>query len=236
MFVKRFQFLFLLSIYSIMKLSILSIVTVLIVIVFTDCNSGPEVRPVFCDTTCSNDTIKFTSDNPNKPRVYISMSDCLPDTVIWSYKQMDNNLKLDFSEMAGSGIRINKNFMKCYFVDTAYVWLEFNDCITGRGYLSKLSFNTANGRSRYTSALTHFDPKNKIDTGLIAYFDNTFLYVQDVYTGKEQKIKIADDVPLEIDYDNFHAVIDSVNITRNRIFVNVIRNGKKVPLEKSISF
>ncbi|MBS1655319.1 MAG: hypothetical protein JSU05_10775, partial [Bacteroidetes bacterium] len=120
-----------------MKSRLFFAVPVLSIILFSACNSGgPKTKPVFCDTTCSNDTIKFTSDSPDKPRVYISMSDCLPDTVIWSYKQMANNLKLDFNEMAGSGIRINKNFIKCYFVDTAYVWLEFNDCISGRGYLS----------------------------------------------------------------------------------------------------
>jgi hypothetical protein len=39
----------------------------------------------------------------------------------------------------------------------------------------------------------------------------------------------------KIDFDNIHETIDSVNVSHNRIFVQLIKNGEKVPLEKNIS-
>ena len=147
---------------------------------------------------------------------------------------MANNLKLDFNEVAGSGLRLNKNYLGCYFNDTSYAWLEFNDCFTGRGYLVKLNFNKKAGRSEYSSALTRFDPKFKIEDGLICYADYAFVYVEDITTGKIAKLLLSDH-ELKIDYNNIHTVFDSANITRNRIFVNLIENGNKKPLEKQIS-
>ena len=38
-----------------------------------------------------------------------------------------------------------------------------------------------------------------------------------------------------IDFDKIHEVIDSVNISRSRIFVQLIKDGNKLPLEKKIS-
>ena len=39
----------------------------------------------------------------------------------------------------------------------------------------------------------------------------------------------------KIDFNNIHQVIDSVNVSHDRIFVQLIKNGEKVPLEKKIS-
>jgi hypothetical protein len=200
----------------------------------TACNNSSNSSRIFCDTTCLRDTIKFILDHPDKPYVYISVRDCVADTVIWSYSRMANNLKMEFSEVAAPGLRINKNYFGCYFNDTSYAWLEFNDCVTGRGYLVKLYFNKKAGRLKYSSALTRFDPKFKIEDGLICYADYSFVYVEDVKTGKGAKLLLADH-ELKIDYNNIHAVFDSANITRNRIFVNLIENGTKKPLEKKIS-
>jgi hypothetical protein len=123
-------------------------------------------------------------------------------------------------------------------VDTAYAWLEMRDCISGRGYLSKLTFDPKAKRSRYTSGLTRFDKKNVVEDGLIAYFDNTFLYVQNIKTGEKQQMKIAGQTALPFDYDHFRDILDSVNITSKRIYARV----KKTPesewenIEKAISF
>ncbi len=69
---------------------------------------------------------------------------------------------------------------------------------------------------------------------MICYADYTFLYVEDVLTGKKEQLKLADK-ELKIDWDNIHATFDSVNVTRNRIFVNMVENKEVKPLEKTIS-
>lgn len=215
-----------------MKFLIVIIITCFIGLI--SCDNSSKVAKVFCDTTCLQDTIKFTGDHAEKPFVYISVNDCMPDTVIWSHNKLASNLKIDFNEVAGSGLRINKDKIACYFKDTSYAWLEFNDCLTGRGFLAKLNYTKKSNRSKYTSALTHFDPKYKIEDGLICYADYTFIYVEDIYTGKTEKMLLADH-EVKINYDQIHNTFDSVNISRNRIFIELIENGQKKPLEKKIS-
>jgi len=39
----------------------------------------------------------------------------------------------------------------------------------------------------------------------------------------------------KIDFNNIHEVIDSVNISPGRIYVELVKSGKKIPLEKQIS-
>ena len=187
-------------------------------------------QPVFCDTACNNDTLRFSKLHPLSPKVLISVKNCIADTIIWSHDKLENNRKMSFDKE----MRLNKNFARAYFNDTSYAWLEFNDCITGRGYLMKLPFNKAATMSNYSSALTSFDPKFHIEEGLISYFDNLFIYVQDVMTGKIEKMKL-NDTRLEIDFDKIHKTFDSVNVSRSRIFANVNINGKTVPLSKEIN-
>jgi len=70
--------------------------------------------------------------------------------------------------------------------------------------------------------------------GLVCYSDRAFLYVEDKVTGKIEKMKLADH-SLDIDFDNVHAAFDSVNVTRNRIFVKLIQDNESKPIEKAIS-
>jgi hypothetical protein len=39
----------------------------------------------------------------------------------------------------------------------------------------------------------------------------------------------------KIDFNNIHEVVDSVNVSHDRIFVQLIKGGEKLPLEKKIS-
>ncbi len=136
--------------------------------------------------------------------------------------------------MAGANPKLNKDFIACYFKDTSYAWLEFNDCFTGRGYLAKLNFQKEAGRSKYTSALTRFDPKFMIADGLICYADYYAVYAEDILTGKTERLKLSDK-ELKINWNQLHETIDSVNITRDRMYVELITNGERKPLEKKIS-
>ena len=212
-----------------MKLASLILVIAISYFFNASCKSEKS-SPVFCDTTCNNDTLRFSKLHPLNPYVVISVKNCIADTIIWSHDRLDNNRKMSFDK----DIRINSNYVKSYFNDTSYAWLEFNDCITGRGYLMKLPFDKAATMSNYSSAFTSFDPKVKIEEGLISYFDNLFIYVQDVMTGKVEKMKL-NDTRLEIDFDKIHKTFDSVNVSRKRIFADVIINGQTKTLTKDIN-
>lgn len=168
------------------------------------------------------------------PYVSISMNDCKPDTITWSHDRLETNRKMSFMELVEKDVRLNKNYITAFFNDTSYAWLQFNDCITGRGFLLKLPFDKAGKMSNYTSALNSFDSKYEIGEGLISYFDNLFIYVQDIMTGKVDKMKLSDD-KLDIDFDKVHKTFDSVNITRDRIFVNLFINKHLKSLEKNIN-
>ena len=130
-------------------------------------------------------------------------------------------------------VRLNKNFVSCYFKDTSYAWLKFNDCINGRGFLVKLPYSKADKWSIYTSALNSFDPKFSVDDQLIAYYDDTFIYVQELETGKIDRM-LMNNTKLDIDHKNVHKTFDSVHITRDRIWANIMINGQWKAMEKKI--
>jgi hypothetical protein len=69
---------------------------------------------------------------------------------------------------------------------------------------------------------------------LICYADYTFLYVEDKANGKIEKTLLSDK-QLEIDFNNVHATFDSVNVTRKRIFVNLLDHGESKKIEKMIN-
>ena len=213
---------------------------VIICLVYTNssCSSKSSGPATYCDTACLKDTLKFEEKIPDNLRVYITVRNCKADSIQWTNAFLNNWLKLDFAEVVSPDVRVNRDNITIHFVDTAYAWLEMKDCITGRGYLSKLTFNPKAKRSKYSSGLTRFDKKNSIEDGLIAYFDRVFVYVQNIKTGEVQQMKIAGQTGIEFDYDHFRDLLDSVNITSKRIYARV----KKTPesewenIEKAISF
>lgn len=186
---------------------------------FTACNSAAPPA-TFCDTACMKDTLKFSEPNhPLEPYVYISPSDCGPGQVILSHGAMDINRKMDFAGLAGSGIRINKSSVSCFIKDTSYVWLTFNNCLTGTGYILRIPFNKQDKIRRKNSAFTSFDPKYSVAEGLVAYTDKGNLFVEDMATGKTAMMTFGKELPL--DYDAMHDYIDSVNVTPTHVYARV---------------
>ncbi|MGC4038216.1 MAG: hypothetical protein QM764_19795 [Chitinophagaceae bacterium] len=206
----------------------------LIVFLFVACGNKPAKPKSFCSDPCLKDTLKFTADHPSKPRVYISASSCSPDTILWSHAGLENNRKMGLSDLLGQPVTINKEFVRCEIFDTSYVWVQLNDCSTFRGYLLKLPFDKKKNISKYSGALTDFDPKFKIADGLVCYSDRAFIFVEDKVTGKIEKMKLADH-SLDIDFNDIHAAFDSINVTRTRIFVTMFENKEVKKFEKTIS-
>jgi hypothetical protein len=161
------------------------------------------------------------------------MKDCEPDTIIWSHSYLPTKRKMGFYELVGKKVRLNKNYIACEFKDTSYAWLKFNDCTTGRGFLLKLPYSKTDKWSIFTSALNNFDPKFKVEEGLIAYYGEVFLYVQDIQTGKIEEMKLNDKA-IEVDHNNVHSTFDSINVTRDRIWASYTVEGDKKSKEKAI--
>ncbi len=208
---------------------------ILVIALFTQCNNSASTEASFCDTTCQTDSIKFErNDLAGKPYVYITMADCKPDTIFWSHAGLSKNLAMPFSDLVDGGLTINKTHTNATIFGNSHAWLELNDCATGRGYLMKLPFDKAESISKYSSALTRFDKKYAVADGLICYADYSFVYVEDMATGKTEKLLMGD-AELKIDWKNLHATFDTVNISRNRIFITVSEYGKKRNMEKAIS-
>lgn len=196
------------------------------------CKSG-SAPATFCDTSCLKDSIKFSKDDhPLKPYVYISANNCTADTITWSFIDMGINRKMGFSDLAGTTVKLNKDYVSCFIKDTSYAWLRFNDCSNGRGFLIKIPFNKKANIGRKASALNGFDPKFSIADGLIAYSDRGNIFVEDMATGKNAMMTFG--AKADIDYDAIHETVDSVNVTATRIWAKVLLDKEWKTFEKNI--
>jgi hypothetical protein len=176
----------------------------------SSCGNNSNTAKSLCDTACNNDSLKFTASHELNPKVIISVKNCNADTLTWTHEAMEKNRQAHMG-----------------------VWLSFNDCITGRGYLLKLPFNKKNNIRKMASALNSFDPKFSVAPSLRAYADKSTIYVVNVNTDKEEIMTFKE--VYDINWDKIHETIDSVNVTPERIYVKLIKNGQEIPLEKKIS-
>jgi hypothetical protein len=215
-----------------MKLIFAALVIISISSTIISCKSSSGSGPKsFCDTVCLKDSIKMTGDHKLKPYVYITAKDCKADSLIWSYQGI-NNRKTGFTYLLNTTVNINKDFARCYFRDTAVAYLLFNDCATGRGFQIKLPFDKKQNFGLKSSGINNFDPKFSVADNLLVNTDRGNIYAEDMQTGKTAMMTFGK--KLDIDYDNIHEYIDSVNITNDRIWVKVLVDNKWTELEKKI--
>jgi hypothetical protein len=59
------------------------------------------------------------------------------------------------------------------------------------------------------------------------------LYVVDIATGKKEQMTFKEQY--KIDFNNIHEVIDSVNVSRSRMFILLKKDGQSIPIEKKIT-
>lgn len=216
-----------------MRLLIIPVVVVTIAVYSFGCGSKGSTAKTFCDTSCLKDSIKFSGDHKLQPYVYITASKCIADTLTWSYKGMGVDRKMGLADLLNNKIHINKDYIKCFIIDTAYAWILFNDCATGRGYQLKLPFNKTANLGRKSSGINNVDPKFSIADNMVAYTDRGNIFVEDMVTGKTGQMTFGK--ALDIDYDAIHEFIDSVNVTPTRIWVKVKIDNKWTELEKEIT-
>jgi hypothetical protein len=194
---------------------------------FIACNSGKTKSP-FCNNDCLKDSLKFIKEeDPLKPYVYISASNCQADTITWSYSGMGSNRKLPL------GYPLTRDHVRCYIKDTSYAWVIFNTCPDAKGYFFKLPFNKKNSIRRSNAAINNFDPKFSVAEGLVANTDRGNIFVEDMITGQTAMMTFGKKT--DMDLDAIHETIDSVNITRTRIWAKVKLDGEWKPIEKTIT-
>lgn len=227
------QWLFLLYQINNMRLSIVPVLVVTVAVYSFGCGLKGSSAKTFCDTACLKDSIKFSGDHKLQPYVYITASKCIADTLTWSYKGMGVDRKMGLEDLLNNKVYINKDYVKCFIKDTAYAWILFNDCATGRGYQLKLPFNKTTNLGRKSSGINNVDLKFSVDDNMVAYTDRGNIFVEDMVTGKTAQMTFGK--ALDIDYDAIHEFIDSVNVTPTRIWVKVKIDNKWTELEKEIT-
>lgn len=199
-------------------------------IFFASCNNSAKTSS-FCDTTCTGDSIHFKGNEGLDQSLSIGIKDCKPDSIVWANKW--NSRRISFSEFINKDVRMNPNFVDAAFQDTSFVWLSFNDCFTGRGFLMKLPFSRTEDIGTYSAALNSFDKKFSLDPDLRAFTDGGNIYVVNVKSGAQAEMTFKE--AYDMDYDDIHKTLDSINVTKDRIYVKLIKEGKEVPLEKQVN-
>ena len=197
------------------------------------CGNKATANTTFCDTACNNDTLRFDGTGKMHPYVSISKKNCLADTITWTHEALPTKRQMQLPSLLNNSVRLNKTAVNCYIRDTSYAYVSFNDCVSGRGYLLKLPFSKKESVTKISSALNAFDKKFVVPDDLRAYADRSTLYVVDVATDKKELMTFKEEYP--IDFDNVHAVIDSINVGRDHMFVLLKKDGKNIPIEKKIS-
>lgn len=194
---------------------------------FSSCTQHGNKQSTFCDTLCMKDSLKFINEANNlKPYVYISAKNCAGDTLTWGFTGQNKNIAFNY--------KLSKDYTRCYIKDTSFALLVFNTCETGRGYFIKFSFGKQASFKKSSSAINNFDPKFSVADSLLAYTDKGNLFVEDISTGKEATMTFGQQ--LDFDFDAIHETLDSVNITRNRIWAKAKVNDEWKTFEKNISF
>jgi hypothetical protein len=211
--------------FSIFSLACVALITM-------SCSNNAGTAKTFCDTACNTDSLHFKGDNKLNPIVSIGLNACKADSVMWTHDLAGTKM-LSLDADLGQDVYLNKTAIDCFFKDTSYAWLQFNDCKTGRGYLMKLPFSKSEERRKITGALTKFDPKFSIESNLIVYTDRGSVFVENLENS--QKATLSFDKAYDIDFNKLHEMVDSIHVSKDRIFVQMIRDGKKVPYEKKVS-
>ncbi|WP_346238141.1 hypothetical protein ABDK00_003595 [Niabella insulamsoli] len=219
-------------------MKLLSLTFVIATLAFVGCqDSGTTASAPFCsDTTCLTEPIKVTSDAPGNPFVNISFKNCEIDSIHWEKGGMGVIKDIIFAEFIDKPVKPSKQFLSAEIIDGKYAWVKFNDCATGRGYVLKLPFDQSGATSKFTSAINNFDPKFELEDGLVAYYDNTFIYVEDMKTGQIAKQLLTDTGVTDINYDDVHSLIDSVNITKANIYAKLKVDKKEVVHNNPLTF
>jgi len=200
--------------------------------VFLSCNNKAPEAEKFCNDACLSDTVRFTGLHSEEPYLAVIPSNCVADTIEWSHKKLETKRKIHLSTFLGNMVYLNKSTIKGYVIDTSFAILVFNDCDTRRGYWLRLPFAKSGSMEKSISALNDIDPRYAVEEGLLCYKSSNTIYVEDIKTRKTEKIIIEEP---KLEFETMYDIIDSVNVTRSRFFIQMKNGSKIIPFEKKIN-
>ncbi len=191
----------------------------------------------FCkDSSCMSEPIRVTSDAPGKPFVNVTFKDCKIDSIHSDKSGKGLSSKIIFSEFIPNEIKPSKEAFQIDIIGSSHAWMRFNDCATGRGYAIKLAFDENGSAQKITTAINNFDPRYKVADSLVAYYDNTFIYIRDMNTDKVAQQLLTDVGVRNHDVNKPHSLIDSVNITKEKIYAKILFEGKTIEHDNALEF
>ncbi|MEI6947254.1 hypothetical protein V9K67_08660 [Paraflavisolibacter sp. H34] len=211
----------------------LSILSAAVLLMASCKNNEVQTATNFCDTTCVTETFKWDGEAAQKSYVTLSVNNCLADTLTWFHKSMESSRSMHMGTLMDNTTRPSKDAIKVQFVGNKAAWLTYNDCMTGRGFMVVMPFDKKESLRKMSSALNSFDKKFVVPDDLRAYADYSNIFVEDINTGKVEKMSFKKEYTIH--WNNIHETIDSINVSKNRIFVQLKENGENIPLEKNIS-
>jgi len=220
-------------------MKLFNIAFVFLVFALYGCGGGGQepLAKTFCkDSSCISEPIRVTSDAPGKPFVSVSFKDCKIDTIHWEKGGMGVIKDIIFAEFIPNDIRPTKDAFNIEIIEGKHAWIRFNDCPTARGYALKLAFDKSGTTQKITTAINSFDPKYKVADGLVAYYDNTFIYVQDMATDKVAKQLLTDVGVRKHDVNDPHSLIDTVSITKEKMYAKILFEGKTIEHDVPLEF
>jgi len=202
-------------------------------LIFCSCNNKAKGPKPLCDTSCKSDQFTYTGDATFNQALTLTVNGCSPDSLTWTHRHAGVTRAIQLTEFLNKPVRLNRSAISVAFQDTTLVWLAFNDCLTGRGYLLKLPYRKSQTTQKITSALNSFDPKFVVDEDLRAYTDEGNIYIDNVKTGKSAQMTFKEKYAM--DFNNIHEVLDSINVSKSRVFVRLLKqDGKEKVFEKKI--
>ncbi len=218
-----------------MRILSIFFITACFVLALNACNSSPKEtkHEAFCEGNCDTDSVKVKTTGKDRAYVLILLKNCEGDSVTWGNAKMDTYRQLPFGELTGKNMKLNENYVKIDVYESKYAWVTFNECEWGQGYAIKLPFSKTENIFRKNSAINSIDPKFRVHDSLIAYTDRGNIFVEEKSTGKKASMTFG--VKTEMEYDNMHATLDSVNITPTRIWAKVKIGKEWKNLEENIT-
>jgi hypothetical protein len=189
-------------------------------------NNG-EGRPAFCDTACLKDSIKFIKElSKFQPFAIITANSCSSDSLKWGRIGYRRSIEMN-------KLKLNKDFVKVFYNDTAYVWVMFNSCETGQGFLYKLPFRSDATMLISKRAINNLDKKFAVADGIAAYTDRGNIFLEDMATQKKAMMTFGKAI-MEMDFEAIHETLDSVNITPTHGWARVKIDNKWQDVEKDL--
>ena len=208
----------------------LTIVAVFIFSILFSCKNSESANggAVFCDTACMKDSLKFIKEASKlQPFILIHASNCKADSLKWGRIGYRRSIAFDY--------KLNKDYTKVFYNDTAYVWLMFNTCEAGHGYLFKLPFSSDAKMFITMRAINNLDKKFAVADGIAAWTDRGNLFMENMATQKQAMMTFGQAI-MDMDFDAIHETIDSVNITPTHAWAKVKIGDKWEVREKNLEF